>query len=328
MPYNYIKPSDVDWIREIDLLTYLDRCEPDELVRITDREYATKTHRSLRISNGKWHWKSKDIGGYSALDFLIKVRGMAFVEAAKTIQDRFNGPSSVPARIQPKPPSLDGGFCLPEPAPTNDNATTYLKCRGIDANIIVECIERGLVYETQNYGKSCVVFVGKDQKEQAGYAMLRECGGSWKGEAKGSKKRYSFKLEANEQNSVVHIFESAIDVLSYATLLKLTRQDWRAENLLSLGGIAVPSNPGKDARLPSPIEEYLDCNPDTKMFYLHLDNDSAGKDAAAGLSAMLSKQFCVYDSAPPDCNKDVNQYLQNQLRQQQRKHLERELVLQ
>ncbi len=35
---------------------------------------------SLKISNGKWIWWSRGIGGRSALDYLIKVKGYSFLE--------------------------------------------------------------------------------------------------------------------------------------------------------------------------------------------------------------------------------------------------------
>lgn len=40
--------------KEWDLLSYLQRYEPDELVRTDPHEYSTATHGSLKISNGKW----------------------------------------------------------------------------------------------------------------------------------------------------------------------------------------------------------------------------------------------------------------------------------
>ena len=33
----------------------------------------------------------------------------------------------------------------------------------------------------------------------------------------------------------MHLFESAIDLLSYATLLKMKNIDWHRENMISLG---------------------------------------------------------------------------------------------
>ena len=76
----------IDW--QVDLLTYLQTCEPQELVHVSGNVYCTKTHDSLRISNGKWCWFSRGIGGYSALDYLIKVNGYSFLEAMETISGR------------------------------------------------------------------------------------------------------------------------------------------------------------------------------------------------------------------------------------------------
>lgn len=39
----------------------------------------------LKISNGKRCWFSRGIGGYSALDYLIKVKEMPFIQAVETI---------------------------------------------------------------------------------------------------------------------------------------------------------------------------------------------------------------------------------------------------
>lgn len=71
----YIPPEVVEQARQIDLLTYLQSCEPQELVRISGNNYTTRTHDSLKISNGKWMWWSQRIGGYNALDYLVKVKG-------------------------------------------------------------------------------------------------------------------------------------------------------------------------------------------------------------------------------------------------------------
>ena len=65
----YISPEVVEQARQIDLLTYLQSCEPQELVRISGNNYTTRTHDSLKISNGKWMWWSQRIGGYNALDY-------------------------------------------------------------------------------------------------------------------------------------------------------------------------------------------------------------------------------------------------------------------
>ena len=68
----YYDSEAIERARQVDLLTYLQTCEPQELVHVSGNVYCTKTHDSLRISNGKWCWFSRGIGGYSALDYLLK----------------------------------------------------------------------------------------------------------------------------------------------------------------------------------------------------------------------------------------------------------------
>ena len=63
----YVDPEIIAEVKRVDLLTYLQEREPDELVRISPGVYCTKEHDSLKISNGKWFWWSRDLGGRSAL---------------------------------------------------------------------------------------------------------------------------------------------------------------------------------------------------------------------------------------------------------------------
>ena len=80
-----VSEEDVRAAREMDLLTYLQMCEPWELKQTSSNEYRTASHGSLVISNGKWYWNRGGFGGVSALDYLIKVRGMGFVAAVETV---------------------------------------------------------------------------------------------------------------------------------------------------------------------------------------------------------------------------------------------------
>lgn len=54
----YISKEDLEQARQIDLLTYLKTCEPDELVSMGHEKYKLKSHDSLKLSNGKWFWWS------------------------------------------------------------------------------------------------------------------------------------------------------------------------------------------------------------------------------------------------------------------------------
>lgn len=81
----YYSKSDIAKAREVDLLTYLQTYEPDELVKISSNVYSTRTHDSLKISNGMWMWWSRGVGGRNALDYLIKVKGLTLYEAVNRI---------------------------------------------------------------------------------------------------------------------------------------------------------------------------------------------------------------------------------------------------
>ena len=72
--------------RKIDLLTYLREREPYELVRSSHGEYRTKSHGSLVISNGLWYWNRGQVGGRSALSYLLKVRGLELAQAVEMIE--------------------------------------------------------------------------------------------------------------------------------------------------------------------------------------------------------------------------------------------------
>ena len=86
----YIPPSVVQEVKRMDLLTYLKNYEPYELVHFSGNTYTTRTHDSLKISNGKWMWWSQRTGGRSALEYLIKVKGYSFLEAVELLAEQAN----------------------------------------------------------------------------------------------------------------------------------------------------------------------------------------------------------------------------------------------
>lgn len=100
----YVTMEQIERVKRMDLLTYLQTYEPHELVHFSGNVYTTRTHDSLKISNGKWCWWSRDIGGRSALDYLIKVRGMTFPSAVMQIdgQVAIMPPVSSKAQISAK----------------------------------------------------------------------------------------------------------------------------------------------------------------------------------------------------------------------------------
>lgn len=133
----YLSKDQITAAREMDLLTYLRRFEPQELVHIGGDTYATRTHDSLKISNGKWCWWSRNIGGTTALDYLTCVEGLSFLDAVQRI---LGEPLHVPPKSEPIAPLPKTEFTLPPKHADNRRVFSYLRSRGVDAEIINHCI--------------------------------------------------------------------------------------------------------------------------------------------------------------------------------------------
>ena len=295
----YVSKEQLTAAREVDLLTYLRCFEPQELVHISGSTYATRTHDSLKISNGKWFWWSRGIGGRNALDYLTAVEGLWLPEAVQRIlgESPCIPPPPKPAVLYPKTE-----FTLPPKHADNRRVFAYLRSRGIDAEIISHCIKHGLLYESEQH-HNCV-FVGFAGGRPA-YAMQRGTlhEKRFVGEVAGSDKRYSFAVPVTPVGSAtLCIFESAIDALSYLTLLKQRGKGWRKANTLSLGGVGK-----KERQIPPTLSRYLKDAPHISRIVLCLDNDEPGRAAAAALKGLLGGYEVI--DRPPARGKDYNDLL-------------------
>lgn len=294
-----VSKEDIARARELDLRTYLETYEPFELVRVSGETYCTREHDSLRISNGMWYWFSRGIGGRSALDYLVKVRGMALPMAVDAVLGRG---TAIPAE-RPVKPEIKKTLKLPELADSTYNVKKYLVGRGIDGEIIDWCVERGKILESKEYANA--IFVGFDKNGTARYAAARGTRGKYKGDVSGSDKRFSFSIAENPESNTVHVFEAAIDLLSYATLLKMNGLDWKEDSLLSLAGVYA----GEMTRtLPKALDHFLKDNPQIEKVSLHLDSDAVGRSASLKIQGMLHDRYSV-EIIPPEDGKDVNDEL-------------------
>ena len=220
-------------------------------------------------------------------------------------------PPPAPKKDEPKE------LLLPKKNKNCDRVIQYLFGRGIDYQLIQDCVADSTIFESADYHNA--VFVGKDESGTPKYAACRSTlGSSFKGDATGSDKRYSFRLLAREPTSSVHLFEAAIDLLSYATYLKCEGKDYRKENLLSLSGVYQPKKEIKDSKVPIARTTFLKANPHIKTIILHLDNDKTGRLCTAALKELLKKDYEIVD-APPPVGKDVNDFLLSYLGLEQRK---------
>ena len=306
----WVTPEQIEKAKQMDLLTYLKSYEPGNLKKISHDTWCTKEHDSLKISNGKWHWFSRHIGGKTALDYLIKVKGISFVKAVEIITGYaavlppvYTG---IEKPIEPKKlelPLYNEDIC---------EVRRYLKGRGISNTVIDFCHENKMLYEDAKY-HNCV-FLGYDGITPK-YGAVRSTVSDFKRDLTGSDKRFSFFIPAESDTVTVHLFESAIDLLSYASLEIKVKRNWRRDDLLSLAGVYKTD---KKQDIPLALRTYLERHTGTKAVYLHLDNDEVGRMATKQITEALSSQYTVIDQ-PPQSGKDFNDYLKNEIQKEKRK---------
>ena len=293
----YVDPEAVEKAKQVDLLSYLQQHEPGNLVRINGSNYCTKEHDSLKISNGKWFWFSRGIGGYNALDYLTKVEEMPFVQAVQVLSgETFERHIDYDFPKEPAPRVLQ----IPALSEDTSRVRQYLMKRGIDPEIIDYGIRNAMIFETAQYHNA--MFVGYDPDGIARYAATRSTFTNYKGDITGSDKRFSFSFSESNDSPDLHLFEAAIDLLSYVSILKLEGKDWRKDAMLSLAGVSAVQN---KKRLPMALEQYLKDHPEVKKIHLHLDNDAVGWGATAAIMNSLVGKYALYDE-PPASGKDVN----------------------
>lgn len=281
--------------RRMTAIEFLRRYRADDLVRSSARgEFELKSHDSFKI-NGEsslWHWKSRGIGGKSALDYLMHVEGCSFVEAVRLLCEE--QPCFIPQRHE-EVEHQRLPFELPEKSPTTTRVEAYLRCRGISQAVIDHCLQTGILYESLPY-HNCV-FVGRDAGGTPRYAALRGTytyGKQFKAESTDSDKRFGFCIEPATESSALAVFEAAIDAMAEMTLAGDAADKYR----LSLGGIYAPEE-GRDIHPPAALEEFLHRHPQVKRIEFCLDNDPPGRAAAAALARLYGERYQVTVRLPP-----------------------------
>lgn len=297
-----VSRQQVEDARQMDALTWLLANEPGNLT-CKNGEYRLRDHDSLTLSNGQWFWHSRGFGGVSALDFLVKVRGLDFVAAVTMLCG--GGAAGHRPQLQPSPPLRESDapvrcFRLPRRAKNERRVYAYLLSRGIGKDLICRCIREGILFESDPYHSA--VFVGKDATGRPRFACARGTLGSHKHDIAGSDKRFGFTLPAiaEENGTTLAVFESPIDALSHT---ELTGKDCAR---LSLAGTS-----------PLALQHYLEAKQDTMRritrIELCLDNDEAGCAGMEAIERMLREDFWFADieiaRTPSPQGKDYNEAL-------------------
>lgn len=195
-------------------------------------------------------------------------------------------------------------------------------------DVVSYCKQNNLllnVSELTNYNPlSNVIFVGYNTTtQQPGYAAKRgmfnkviyengkQKNKSFRQEITGSNKSYSFAMRSeNDSCNTIHVFEAAIDAMSYASLVQLYSSDFHTKNLLSLGGAQSGKEENGKVTLPLALEEFISTSKTPiKKVYIHFDNDDAGIKHSKLLKQNLEHRGIESAIKLPPNGKDVNDFL-------------------
>ena len=292
--------------RQLHVLDYVLSYESGEYKQV-GIGYRNKNNMALAVDEQGWYCHRQQVGGRTALDYLVTIKGYGLVNAVCMLlgehtQEHYGkAPVSAPKIISHSDPISNAP--APERQPlklpirNNDNSRiiAYLQSRGIDHDLIMNCINRGVLYESRYYHNA--VFLGKNIHGKTKYASMRSTTMQFVCDADGSDKRYGFLIPPdNPHSNEVAVCESPIDCLSHQTLCKqgyLPPFDgWR----LSLGCTSVMA-----------LEEFFACHPEVNHCLICTDADEAGEKAAAKI---LEMQGTTSERLIPAHGKDWNDTLQ------------------
>lgn len=258
-----VTEQEIAQAKQMNLYQYMQLCEPDNFKPEGPGQFRHKGHSSLTFAeDGSWTYFKTKATGRTALNYLIAVEGVSFVEAVREI-NRIQGgvrPSFQPVKA-PSPPAEKKPakeFRLPKPDKNNYAATAYLRKRCIHPNVLTVCKQKRILYQTSFKDHPNCVFVGRDGNGEAKGGSLRGCSQiQFRRDIPGSKKIYPFYIEAAATADTVEVYEAPIDAMSGASLKIIQHTgNWRGVHYLALGGTDYAA---LDARIPGNDGETLRC---------------------------------------------------------------------
>jgi len=213
--------------------------------------------------NGSWFWNSKGIYGNNVIDYLEKVENMTFTEAIKHLLGGNIEKTNHEVAVE-KPP-----FILPKKAENFKRAFAYLnKTRGIDGQVISKLMQEHKIFETSDY-HNCAC-VGFDDDGTAKHVAMwgtysKEGKKPFKGEVTSSDKTCGFHMTGTSKT--IYVYESPIDAMSHATLIKMDGDKYTHHHRLTLC-----------CTWNGALDRFLKHHKMDRIIFC-LDNDKAGNDA-------------------------------------------------
>lgn len=235
----YIPYRDKEKARYMSTVGYLERNYGFSF-NFKNNYYRCEQHDSLIIYSDQrgWAWNSRGLKGSDVVQFVMSVENKSYPEALKAL---IANPEQSYSYTEPVKKEAEIKILeLPESTTEKySRVFAYLHySRRIDKNIINECMKNKTLY--QDTLGNCV-FVGYKGNVPA-YASLRGTltYKKYRGDCKGSDKRYCFNMTYNKDCKELYVFESPIDTMSHATIANIVFESdtaYKKTNRLALGGL-------------------------------------------------------------------------------------------
>lgn len=175
--------------------------------------------------------------------------------------------------------------------------------------LVKEMIKNGQIKEYSTLHNAC--FVGRDKDGTIQYAMERSTltNSSFKRELPGSDKSFNFCIEGKSDRLI--ICESAIEVLSVATMERMYEKNYKKDHKLSCGGVSDKA-----------LEKYLSDHPEIKTIIVAFNKDPevidgkrniAKENVQIAVERILNKYGDKYsiERVEPEIGKDWNDMLKS-----------------
>ncbi|MCM1494505.1 MAG: DUF3991 domain-containing protein [Bacteroides sp.] len=285
--YKHFTEEQREQARRTDLVYFL-RSRGEKLKR-SGSEYEWKDgSQKVTVRGNLWYHQYEQTGG-DAIDFVRKFYGKNYPEAVEYLLGGACGTliTAQQTEREIKP------FELPSQNESMHRVFSYLHMkRGIDRDVLLSFIRKGMIYESRQYHNA--VFVGHDKSGIPRHAHKRSSGSgsSYKGNAAGSLPEYSFHWYGSSEK--IYLFEAPIDMLSY---ISMNKGNWQAHSYAAACSVS-------DRVLFHSLTEHTHL----QKVYLCLDHDEAGQKANKRIADRLTEQGAEYEILVP-IHKDWNEDL-------------------
>lgn len=295
MAFRRFTDEEISKANNVSIVDYINSLKLD--TKRAGRTIKIEGHGGLYINptTNKWNCFSEGKGG-GPIQLVMFLENKTWVELVKTLLGNSYESNIVKTNHNDVQSERKKEFLLPKKNSTFNHVIAYLiKTRGIDKDIVYNCIKNKTLYEDEK--RNCV-FVGYDEEGIPRYAGLRGTNTSrvFKGEVENSNKAFSFNIPG--KSNKLYVFESPIELMSYLTLFqrKAIYDKEFNHHMVSLGCLA-----------PVALDRYIESNPHIDEINICLNNDKYGIKAANNIRQEYQDRYRVNIEYPEV--KDWNEFL-------------------